>query len=686
MTKKKVRDNYLKKIRNIGIIAHIDAGKTTLTERILFYTNKIHRLGEVHDGTATMDFMPEEQQRGITIGSACTSCHWSGRQINIIDTPGHVDFTIEVERALRVLDGAVGVFCAVGGVEPQSETVWRQSEHYQVPKLAFVNKMDRVGADFFGVVQEIEDKLGANPLVMQIPVGQGREFSGIIDLLGFKFLTFDPKSSGSTVQESELSPEQTAEARKFREKLIENLADFDETLLERYLAGQEISSDTLIPIIRKTVINFQTVPIFLGSALKNIGVQPLLHAICEFLPSPLEVSQVQGVDPETGKVKSFPVALDAPLSALVFKISMETGRIVCLMRLYSGRIQAGENIHNVTQGKEHRAARLFTLHAEHKERLQEARAGEIVAVAGLKEARTGDTYCGQAQQIILEQISEYKPVISLALEPRNAPEEEKLLQGLEKLLKEDPTLSLTRDEDTEQIILSGMGELHLEVILERLKREYKVDLRSGKPQVVYRETVGSSARVEDEFFRELGEEWHYGHITLAVEPMPRSQENLIVIEPDRSLFPRNWVESVYQALEDGLQSGVLKGFPVQGVRVRVLDLKRSQEHSSAIGYHMAAGGALKKGLLQASPLLMEPIMRVDIVVPEDFVGEVISLLGGKGGKVENMYERGGGKVIQALCPLRHLFGFSTDLRSATQGRGNFIMKFDRFDVLESSAN
>ncbi|MCF8037965.1 MAG: elongation factor G [Desulfohalobiaceae bacterium] len=685
MTKKKTSENYLQKIRNIGIIAHIDAGKTTLTERILFYSKKIHRLGEVHDGTATMDFMPEEQERGITIGSACTSCHWLGRQINIIDTPGHVDFTIEVERALRVLDGAVGVFCGVGGVEPQSETVWRQSEHYQVPKLAFVNKMDRVGADFFGVVKEIQAKLGANPLVMQLPWGQGQDFAGIIDLLGFKYVTFDPETRGAEVQELELTPEQAAEARKWREKLIENLADFDESLLEPYLAGEEISAETLIPIIRKSVINFQTVPVFLGSALKNIGAQPLLNAVCEFLPSPLEVSQVQGLEPVTRKVKSFPVAPDSPLSALVFKISMEGGRLLCLMRLYSGRIQAGENIYNVTQGKEHRAARLFTLHAGHKERLHEARAGEIVAVAGLKEARTGDTYCHLDQKIILEQISEYKPVISLALEPRNAPEEEKLLDGLEKMLKEDPTLSLKRDEDTEQIILSGMGELHLEVILERLRREYKVDLRSGKPQVVYRETIGSSARVEDAFFRELGEELHYGQVSLKLEPIKRSQECQILFELDRTQYPKTWIENVYQAVEDGLQSGVLKGFPVQGVRVSILELKKSPDHSSPIGYHMAAGGALKKGLLQANPLLMEPIMRVDIVVPEDFVGDAISLLGSKGGKVENMYERGGGKVIQALCPLRHLFGFSTELRSATQGRGNFIMKFDRFDVLEANA-
>ena len=682
MNSKKAHETFLRTIRNIGIIAHIDAGKTTLTERMLFYTKKIHRLGEVHDGTATMDFMPEEQERGITIASACTTCFWSGKQINIIDTPGHVDFTIEVERALRVLDGAVGVFCAVGGVEPQSETVWRQSEHYKVPKLAFVNKMDRTGADFFHVVNEIKEKLGATPLVMQVPVGQGQEFSGIIDLMNETFLRFDPDSQGMDVQERPLDESQRVEADKWRERLIETLADGDEQLMEAYLAGETIHNDQLLAAIRQAVITFQAVPVLCGSALKNIGVQPLLDAVCAFLPSPLEVAQVQGVAPKTGEKLSFPISPEAPLSALVFKITLEGGRLLALMRLYSGTIQPGQTVLNATQGQEHRAARLFTLHAGHKERVQQAQAGEIVAAAGLKQARTGDTYCTREHPIILEQISEYKPVISLALEPRNAPEEEKLLSALQKMLQEDPTLSLKRDEETEQIILSGMGELHLEVILERLRREYKVDLRSGTPQVVYRETVGGTVRVADEFFRELGEELHYGQVALKLEPLERNAPNQILFDLDRSLFPKSWLENIHQALEDGLQSGVLKGFPVQGVRVRVLDLKKSPEHSSAVGYHMAAGGALKKGLLQADPLLMEPIMRVDIFVPEDFVGDAISLLGSKGGKVENMYERGGGKVIQALCALQHLFGFSTDLRSATQGRGNFIMKFERFDVLE----
>lgn len=675
-------DKYLNRIRNIGIIAHIDAGKTTLTERILYYTKKIHRIGEVHEGTATMDYMPEEQERGITITSACTTCHWKEKQVNIIDTPGHVDFTIEVERSLRVLDGAVGVFCAVGGVEPQSETVWRQSEHYKVPKLAFVNKMDRLGADFQAVVQELKDKLNVHPLVLQLPFGQGSDFSGIIDLLTMEFLSFDPETLGANMERAELSPEQRELAEQGRERLIEALAEVDEALLERYVAGEALEMQELKESLRRAVLSLKAVPVYCGSALKNMGVQPVLDGICDFLPSPLEVAQVEGIDPRTKKKKSFPVSTTAPLSALVFKVTIEGGRLLTLMRLYSGVLQAGATVYNAAQDKMQRVARLFTLHAGQKERLDRAKAGEIVAAAGLKQARTGDTFCTQENPLILEQISKYKPVISLALESRNSSEEEKLLEALEKLLQEDPTLSMQRDEDTEQIILSGMGELHLEVVLERLRRENKVELRSGKPQVVYRETIGASARVSDEFHRELGEKMHYGKVELEVEPLARDKNNQIQMEMNTDGWPRTWINAVYQAVEDGLQSGVIKGYPVQGVRVRVLGMQRLQDASSEVGYHMAAGSTLKKALSQARPLLMEPIMMVEMVAPEEFVGDAVSLIGSKGGKIENMYDRGGGKVVQALAPLRHLFGFSTELRSVSQGRGNFIMRFERFDVLD----
>jgi elongation factor G len=676
------KDQYLNFIRNIGIIAHIDAGKTTLTERILYYTKKIHRLGEVHEGTATMDYMPEEQERGITIASACTSCQWRKHQVNIIDTPGHVDFTIEVERSLRVLDGAVGVFCAVGGVEPQSETVWRQSEHYKVPKIAFVNKMDRVGADFEAVLQDMRDKLQIIPLPLQFPVGQGSAFEGLVDLLSQKFLRFDPESKGATVVQEEVPEELKEKTLSWRERVVETLADTDESILEAYLAGNIPDLQELKSSIRQATLDLRLVPVLVGSALKNIGVQPVMDAVIDYLPAPTQVRPAQGIDPATQKTKSFPVSTSSPLSALVFKIVLDGGRPLTLMRVYSGRIKAGESVYNSTQKTEQRAARFFALHASHKLRLDEARAGEIVAAAGMKGARTGDTLCRKDNQVVLEQISKYKPVMSLALEPRNAAEEEKLLQALDKMLLEDPTLSLTRDEDTEQIILSGMGELHLEVLLERLKREYKVDLRSGKPQVVYRETIAQTAGAEDEFHRELGEAMHHGQVRLRVEPRERQKENRFSWEMNTQGWPQSWIEAVSQAVEDGLQSGVIRGYPVQGVRVAITGMQRLPEVSSQVGFHMAAGSALKKALQAAKPQLMEPIMLVEVFVPEDFVGDVVSLLGSKGAKIENMYDRGGGKVVQALTPLRQLFGFATDLRSATQGRGNFMMKFDRFDVLE----
>lgn len=678
----KGKDGYLHKIRNIGIIAHIDAGKTTLTERILFYTRKIHRIGEVHEGTATMDYLPEEQERGITITSACTTCVWKDKQINIIDTPGHVDFTIEVERSLRVLDGAIGIFCAVGGVEPQSETVWRQSEQYKVPKLAFINKLDRLGADFEMVLTELKEKLAVNPLLLQIPEGQGQDFKGLIDLLRLKYLTFDPESQGTVVREQDLDAEQLARAQPWRERLLEQLADYDEQILEKYLADEELDYRDLRLLIRKMTVNSVGVPVLVGSALKNIGVQPVLDAVRDFLPSPLDVAPPQGMDPQDKKKKSFPVSSSAPLSALIFKVSMESGRLLTLLRVYSGSLQAGENVYISTQDKVQRVARLFLLHAGHKDRIDQAKAGQIVAAAGLKGGRTGDTLCSKQDPIILEQIETYKPVISLALEPRNASEEEKLLDALEKVLYEDPTLAMHRDKDTEQIILSGMGELHLEVVLERLRREYKVEMRSGKPQVVYRETLSGQAVVEEEFKRELGEQLHYGHVKLMVEGVGRDKDNQVLCEVDQHGLPRHWIEAVLQGIEDGLSSGVLGGYPVQGVRVLVMEMKRDPQYSSEVGYHLAAGSALKKAMGKAGPQLMEPLMKVEIYVPEEFVGDVVSLLGSKGSKIENMYDRSGSKVVQALAPLKQLFGFSTALRSSTQGRGNFVMQFERFDVLE----
>ncbi len=672
---------HLRSLRNIGIIAHIDAGKTTLTERILFYSGRIHRMGEVHDGTATMDYMPEEQERGITITSAVTSCQWKGQTINIIDTPGHVDFTIEVERSLRVLDGAVGVFCGVSGVEPQSETVWHQSESYHVPKLIFVNKLDRLGADYEAVLNSIVNKLGAKPLPLQVPDGEGSDLKGVFDLVSMKKLVFDQATQGEIFEALDLNDEEMERVSPWRERLLETLAEEDDDFLELYLGGAEIGPEILKPAIRKATLALKLVPVLAGSALKNIGVQPVVDAVCDYLPSPAEVPTAEGLNPKTKKKISYPPSGAEPLSALVFKVTLDSGRKMAMMRIYSGKINAGDTVYNVTQDQDERVARLFRLHAGRKEKIDQALAGDIVAAAGMKFSRTGDTLASRENPLILERIADYKPVISLAIEPRNSEESEKLDEVLEKYLMEDPTLALERDEDTDQIILSGMGELHLEVVLERLAREYGLKPRTGKPQVVYQETVSKKAEAQGEFQKELGETLHYGGVRLSVEPRERDSGRKITFEIDVAVWPENWVDAVSEGVSDGLQSGVLKGYPVQDVHVRVLDMKRIDGESSPPGYRMAAAMALKDAISKAGPLMLEPVMWVEVGVPEEFVGDVVGLLGAKGAKIENMQDSAGRKVVQALAPLGRLFGFSTDLRSATQGRAGFIMKFHRFDVL-----
>ncbi|NDY55896.1 elongation factor G [Desulfovibrio sulfodismutans] len=681
-TKKGGKKSGLSTIRNIGIIAHIDAGKTTLTERILYYSGKIHRMGEVHEGTATMDFMPEEQERGITIASACTTCPWRGHRINIIDTPGHVDFTIEVERSLRVLDGAVGVFCAVAGVEPQSETVWRQSEGYGVPKLAFVNKMDRLGADFSAAVTAMRTILKAPAVPVQIPLGAGQDFSGIIDLVTMEKLHFDPSSQGEHYDRLPLSESETALAAPWREAMVEAACEYDESLMDDYLGGVEPSQDRLRAAIRTATLARGMVPVLCGSALRNAGVQPLMDAVCDYLPSPEDRDGAVGTEPATGQEKSFPPSAAAPLAALVFKVSMETGRRHVFVRVFSGRLTAGEEVRNVTQGENERPARLFTMHASHREKIDSAVAGDIVLASGMRFAKTGDTLCHAADPILLESIAGYKPVISLALEPRNVEESDRLKEVLGKLLQEDPTLALEHDQETDQIILSGMGELHLEVVLERVRREYGLSPRSGNPQVVYQETVAGEGVGEAEFSRELAEKEHYGQVSLRVSPLPREAGRDIGFSIDRTGYSPAWLEAVAEGLEDGLQTGVLRGYPVQDVRVRVEGLQTLDGKSSAVGYRMAAHQALKNALAAADPRLLEPIMFLEISVPDQFVGDVAGLLGSSGAKIENMFDRAGQKIVQALAPLRRLFGFSTKLRSATQGRAGMVMKFSKFDVLD----
>ncbi|MFP4657627.1 MAG: elongation factor G [Desulfonatronovibrionaceae bacterium] len=683
MDRSSLKADYLQKIRNIGVIAHIDAGKTTLTERMLYYSRRIHRLGEVHEGTATMDYLPDEQERGITIGSACTTCDWRGHTVNIIDTPGHVDFTIEVDRALRVLDGAVGVFCAVGGVEPQSETVWKQSVKYHIPKIAIVNKMDRVGADFEGAIRSMREKLSIVPLPVQVPLGQGEDFYAVADVLEGKKYIYDQAEYGARYEVQGLESQEEELVLQWRNIVIEGLADFSDELMESYLEGKEIGPEMIRSEFRKACLRLECVPVLACSALKNTGVQPVMDAICAYLPSPSDVPQISGIDPETKTKKEVGHSRKDPLVCLAFKITMETGRKMVLLRIYAGEIEPGQEIYNATQGLKQRVSRLFFLHAERKEKTDLAVAGQIVAVAGLKDTSTGDTLCSYQDQIILERISRYKPVISQALEPQNSEQEDKLLEALDRLIQEDPTLSVERNKDTEQIILSGMGELHLEVVTNRIRRDFEVNFRSGNPQVVYQETIRETAAAERSFARELGERFHAGAVRLQVEPRPRSSGVNIYFACDTEGFSRKIQDSVFSGIQDGLQAGVLKGYPVHDLAVAVQELIAVSEGGSEVGYRMAAITALKAALKEAGPVLLEPIMWVEIHSPEEFVGECMGLLGSKGARVDNMFERvSGEKVIQAFTPLKNMFGFTTELRSATQGRATLIMKFDRFDAAD----
>ncbi len=669
--------NYLQGLRNIGIIAHIDAGKTTLTERILFYCGRIHRMGEVHDGTATMDFMPEEQERGITITSACTSCRWLEHTINLIDTPGHVDFTMEVERSLRVLDGAVGVFCAVGGVEPQSETVWRQSERYKVPKLIFINKMDRPGADFERTLASIHERLGPKLLPVTIPVGSGQDFSAVINIMTMEKLVFHQADKGVTYTREQLTAGEEEQARFWQDHMLELLADTDEAIMKQYLEGKTIAPQQVLTAVRRAVLALSLVPVFSGSALKNIGIQPLLDGVCHFLPAPTEVLSQKSMSGDTASSALITAGPKEKPLALVFKVTLEGGRKISFLRVYSGAIAAGKALYNATKQKNEHITRLFRLHAGRKESIEYAYAGEIVGASGLKTSSTGDTLCLKKHPVLLEDMTVYEPVLSLALEAQNRVEAEKLDEVLHRFLLEDPTLSLTQDENTEQYILSGMGELHLEVVLERLSREYGLKVRVGSPQVIYQETVRNKAEASARFERELGDTMHFGHVALCVTPVQRGRGVIIDFELQQD-YPQDWLDAVEKGIQNGLQSGVVKGYPVQDITVIVTELLRAPK-SSAIGYHMAGIEAVKTALKKAAPILLEPFMTVDITVPDEFVGEVISLLGATGAKVENLIQDSGQKQIQALAPLSRLFGFSTTLRSATKGRATMVMQFTRFD-------
>jgi len=676
----------LAKTRNIGIMAHIDAGKTTTTERILFYTGKTHKIGEVHDGAATMDWMVQEQERGITITSAATTCFWQDHRIQIIDTPGHVDFTVEVERSLRVLDGAVAVFCAVGGVEPQSETVWRQADTYGVPRIAYVNKMDRTGADFQNVVQMMRDRLHTRPVLLQLPIGAEDNFEGIIDLVEMNARLFneDDKGINSTVEE--IPSEYAEDAQHYRHELVEAAAEYDDSLLEKYLEGEEISVDEIKAAIRQATIDCAITPVTCGASFKNKGVQPLLDAIIDFLPSPLDVPPIKGHDLKTHEEVERPADPAAPFSALAFKVMTDpyVGKLT-YFRVYSGTMDAGSYAINATKGHKERIGRLLAMHANHREDVEQVTAGDIVAAVGLKNTTTGDTLCGEKSPVLLESMVFPDPVIDIAIEPKTKADQEKLGQSLAKLAEEDPTFRVRTDEETGQTIIAGMGELHLEVIVDRLLREFKVEANVGKPQVAYRETAANPAEgVEGKFVRQTGGRGQYGHVVINVVPQEPGAgyefDNKIV----GGVVPREYIPAVDKGIQEALESGILAGYPVVDIKVELIDGSYHDVDSSEMAFKIAGSMAIKDGLRRAKPQLLEPVMAVEVVTPEEFMGDVMGDLSSRRGHIDGIEPRSGGQVIRARVPLSEMFGYATDLRSRTQGRASYTMQFSAYEPVPKS--
>jgi elongation factor G len=675
----------LERTRNIGIMAHIDAGKTTTTERILYYTGINYKIGEVHEGTATMDWMVQEQERGITITSAATTCAWRDHRINIIDTPGHVDFTIEVERSLRVLDGAVAVFCSVGGVEPQTETVWRQADKYRVPRLAFVNKMDRVGADFFRVIKMIEDRLGARPAVVQLPVGAEDKFVGVIDLVSMKAVVWEEESLGAKFHEAPIPEELAARAEQYREKLIETAADCDETIMEKYLDGKEISEAELRKAIRSGTLSLKIVPILCGSAFRNKGVQPMLDAVVDYLPSPLDIPPVNGIEPGTNKPAERPARDDAPFSALAFKIMTDpfVGTLT-FFRVYSGSITSGASVYNSTKGKRERFGRLLKMHANKREEIKEVYAGDIAAAVGLKTATTGDTLCDENQPIVLESIDFPEPVISIAIEPKSKADQEKLGLSLQKLATEDPSFKVRSDEETGQTIISGMGELHLEIIVDRLLREFNVGANVGKPQVAYKETIRKKVEQQGRFVRQTGGRGQYGDVWITLEPQEPGKGFEFVDAIKGGVIPREYIPAVEKGIREATENGPLAGYPVVDVKATLFDGSYHDVDSSEIAFKIAGSLAFKEAARKADPVLLEPIMSVEVVVPEEFMGDVIGDISSRRGKVLGMESRPAAQVIDARVPLAEMFGYATDLRSMTQGRATYTMQFSHYEPVPAA--
>lgn len=674
------RQSPLEQTRNIGIMAHIDAGKTTTTERILYYTGISHKMGEVHEGAATMDWMEQERERGITITAAATTCFWRDHRINIIDTPGHVDFTIEVERSLRVLDGAVAVFDSVQGVEPQSETVWRQADKYSVPRIAFMNKMDRIGADFYASVQTMIDRLGANPVPIQIPIGRESEFRGSIDLVTMKAYVYDDETLGAKYKVDEIPADLLGRAKEYRDKMLDAVAEFDEQTMDKYLNGQSLTEEEIRRAIRAGVISMKVTPILCGSAFKNKGVQQLLDGVVDFLPSPLDVESVTGIDPNTEQEVKRRPSDSEPFAALAFKIMTDpfAGQLTFL-RVYSGTLKTGASVANVTKGTRDRVGRLLKMHANKREDIDVAYAGDIVAAVGLKGATTGDTLADEKQPVLLEVMKFPEPVIAMAIEPKTKQDQEKMGFALQKLAQEDPSFRVKTDEETAQTIIAGMGELHLEIIVDRMLREFKVEANVGKPEVAFRETIRKKAEAEAKYIKQTGGRGQYGHVVLTVEPTESGKGLEFINKTVGGSIPREFIPAIEKGVKERLDSGVIAGYPLRDVRVTVIDGSFHDVDSNEMAFKIAGSMAFIDACKKADPVLLEPIMKVEVVVPQDFMGDVIGNLNGRRGKVQGMKSRATAQVIDASVPLSEMFGYATDLRSRTQGRATYSMEFDRYE-------
>lgn len=674
----------IEKTRNIGIMAHIDAGKTTTTERVLFYTGRVHKVGETHEGASTMDWMVQEKERGITITSAATTAQWRDCRINIIDTPGHVDFTVEVERSLRVLDGAIAVFCSVGGVEPQSETVWRQADKYRVPRLAYINKMDRVGANFFSVVEQLKERLGANAVPIQLPIGSEDQFEGVIDLITNKAIIYTD-DLGTQAATTEVPEELKDQAEEYRNLLVEAIVENDEVLMEKYLEGVEISESELRTGLRKACLSAEIIPVLCGSSFKNKGVQPLLDAVVDYLPSPADVLPVQGVEPKSGEEAERALRDEEPFSALAFKIMADpyVGRL-SFFRVYSGVLEAGSYVYNSTKGTKERIGRILQMHANHREEVERVYSGDIAAAVGLRSTATGDTLCDEKNPIILENLEFPEPVIDQALEPKTKTDQEKLATALQRLAEEDPTFRVHTDQETGQTIIRGMGELHLEVIVDRLLREFKVEANVGKPQVAYRETIRGTVEQEGKFIRQSGGRGQYGHVVIKVSPNEPGAGFEFVNNIVGGVIPREYIPAVENGIKEAMQTGVLAGYPMVDVKVTLFDGSYHDVDSSEAAFKIAGSMAFKDGCRKADPVLLEPIMKVEVTTPDDFMGDVMGDLNSRRGRVEGMEQRGNAQVVRAMVPLATMFGYATDLRSATQGRATYSMQFAHYEAVPDS--